>query len=186
MIVALTYDHRLLDGREAVTFLGEWDLSVAVLVLPDEQPADVMLVAVGTNSESEGVHRGPSQDAIGIMKLALRSFLSFFCCCDSKCNKARLKRRIARKRRVDGVSWMDNCRTWLFVAMRTLFFARLARNTHTTYHGFLFFYRFALQWLMHGNEWNNEMGGPSLRRGVPALGYATRDKLCGVRGAPSL
>lgn len=23
MIVALTYDHRLLDGREAVTFLGE-------------------------------------------------------------------------------------------------------------------------------------------------------------------
>jgi hypothetical protein len=107
MIVALTYDHRLLDGREAVTFLGEWDLSVAVLVLPDEQPADVMLVAVGTNSVSEGVHRGPSQDAIGIMKLALRSFLSFFCCCDSKCNKARLKRRIARKRRVDGVSWMD-------------------------------------------------------------------------------
>lgn len=24
MIVALTYDHRLLDGREAVTFLGEF------------------------------------------------------------------------------------------------------------------------------------------------------------------
>jgi pyruvate/2-oxoglutarate dehydrogenase complex dihydrolipoamide acyltransferase (E2) component len=24
MVVALTYDHRLLDGREAVTFLGEW------------------------------------------------------------------------------------------------------------------------------------------------------------------
>lgn len=23
MIIALTYDHRLLDGREAVTFLGE-------------------------------------------------------------------------------------------------------------------------------------------------------------------
>ena len=23
MVVALTYDHRLLDGREAVTFLGE-------------------------------------------------------------------------------------------------------------------------------------------------------------------
>jgi hypothetical protein len=39
MIVALTYDHRLLDGREAVTFLGEWDLSV-VLVLCAEQPAD--------------------------------------------------------------------------------------------------------------------------------------------------
>lgn len=25
MVVALTYDHRLLDGREAVTFLGELD-----------------------------------------------------------------------------------------------------------------------------------------------------------------
>jgi len=24
MVVALTYDHRLLDGREAVTFLGKW------------------------------------------------------------------------------------------------------------------------------------------------------------------
>ena len=24
MVVALTYDHRLLDGREAVTFLGTW------------------------------------------------------------------------------------------------------------------------------------------------------------------
>lgn len=26
MVVALTYDHRLLDGREAVTFLGELSL----------------------------------------------------------------------------------------------------------------------------------------------------------------
>ncbi len=25
MVVALTYDHRLLDGREAVTFLGKWN-----------------------------------------------------------------------------------------------------------------------------------------------------------------
>ena len=24
MVVALTYDHRMLDGREAVTFLGAW------------------------------------------------------------------------------------------------------------------------------------------------------------------
>lgn len=28
MTVALTYDHRLLDGRDAVTFLGECRLSV--------------------------------------------------------------------------------------------------------------------------------------------------------------
>lgn len=27
MVVALTYDHRLLDGREAVTFLGSYFLS---------------------------------------------------------------------------------------------------------------------------------------------------------------
>ena len=27
MIVALTYDHRLLDGREAVTFLGRFSVS---------------------------------------------------------------------------------------------------------------------------------------------------------------
>ena len=29
MIVALTYDHRLLDGREAVTFLGESPASLS-------------------------------------------------------------------------------------------------------------------------------------------------------------
>lgn len=126
MIVALTYDHRLLDGREAVTFLGEWDLSV-VLVLPGEQPTDVMIVVVGTYSESEGVHRGPSQDALGITKLALRSFLSLFCCCEVRVTK-RLKRRIVRKRRVGSVSWMLNCRTWFLVATRTLFFARLLRQ----------------------------------------------------------
>jgi pyruvate/2-oxoglutarate dehydrogenase complex dihydrolipoamide acyltransferase (E2) component len=28
MVVALTYDHRLLDGREAVTFLGEFSRSL--------------------------------------------------------------------------------------------------------------------------------------------------------------
>jgi pyruvate/2-oxoglutarate dehydrogenase complex dihydrolipoamide acyltransferase (E2) component len=28
MVVALTYDHRLLDGREAVTFLGEFFLEI--------------------------------------------------------------------------------------------------------------------------------------------------------------
>ena len=33
MIVALTYDHRLLDGREAVTFLGGFSF-VNLLFLP--------------------------------------------------------------------------------------------------------------------------------------------------------
>lgn len=32
MVVALTYDHRLLDGREAVTFLGEPNHIIIVLV----------------------------------------------------------------------------------------------------------------------------------------------------------
>ncbi|ELU41762.1 2-oxoacid dehydrogenases acyltransferase domain-containing protein [Rhizoctonia solani AG-1 IA] len=44
MVVALTYDHRLLDGREAVTFLGELDAS-------------------------KGVHRGSAQDASGTMRV---------------------------------------------------------------------------------------------------------------------
>jgi len=30
MVVALTYDHRLLDGREAVTFLGKFSVSCTV------------------------------------------------------------------------------------------------------------------------------------------------------------
>ena len=33
MVVALTYDHRLLDGREAVTFLGEYFRSVLIAVV---------------------------------------------------------------------------------------------------------------------------------------------------------
>jgi 2-oxoglutarate dehydrogenase E2 component (dihydrolipoamide succinyltransferase) len=41
MIVALTYDHRLLDGREAVTFLGESEVS-----LPERSVADGSLVRV--------------------------------------------------------------------------------------------------------------------------------------------
>jgi len=28
MVVALTYDHRLLDGREAVTFLGKFSIPI--------------------------------------------------------------------------------------------------------------------------------------------------------------
>jgi 2-oxoglutarate dehydrogenase E2 component (dihydrolipoamide succinyltransferase) len=52
MYLALTYDHRLLDGREAVTFLVKIKvcLHVAPLV-PDSQ------LTVCT-----GIHRGPTQD----------------------------------------------------------------------------------------------------------------------------
>ena len=31
MVVALTYDHRMLDGREAVTFLGAWRRTYCLL-----------------------------------------------------------------------------------------------------------------------------------------------------------
>ena len=47
MVVALTYDHRLLDGREAVTFLGTpFPLLYAEFLL-------------SPFSESERVYRGP-------------------------------------------------------------------------------------------------------------------------------
>jgi hypothetical protein len=49
MVVALTYDHRMLDGREAVTFLGAWRHFLFV-----GQSADI--VVVGTYSESKRVH----------------------------------------------------------------------------------------------------------------------------------
>jgi 2-oxoglutarate dehydrogenase E2 component (dihydrolipoamide succinyltransferase) len=35
MVVALTYDHRLLDGREAVTFLGGLPLHVSLFTFLD-------------------------------------------------------------------------------------------------------------------------------------------------------
>ena len=40
MVVALTYDHRLLDGREAVTFLGElWPFNYCLIILTTLQCA---------------------------------------------------------------------------------------------------------------------------------------------------
>jgi len=51
MVIALTYDHRLLDGREAVTFLGtSFTLSCV------ERLTSLF-------SESKRVHRGPQKDA---------------------------------------------------------------------------------------------------------------------------
>ena len=47
MVVALTYDHRLLDGREAVTFLGRY----LFVRKPDRR-----LIGVFAPSESERVH----------------------------------------------------------------------------------------------------------------------------------
>lgn len=39
MVVALTYDHRLLDGREAVTFLGE---DITCLYYPSKLNMDLI------------------------------------------------------------------------------------------------------------------------------------------------
>ena len=57
MVVALTYDHRLLDGREAVTFLGAYLLlfSVALVLM--------VFVFCATYSQGPRLHRGPQEDA---------------------------------------------------------------------------------------------------------------------------
>ena len=51
MVVALTYDHRMLDGREAVTFLGEQT---------GENGGRVDLMPL--NSASKGVFGRPAED----------------------------------------------------------------------------------------------------------------------------
>lgn len=55
MVVALTYDHRMLDGREAVTFLGE---STA----REGGWFDLM----APNSADEGVLRRPAEDVTAL------------------------------------------------------------------------------------------------------------------------
>lgn len=55
MIIALTYDHRLLDGREATTFLG------TPLHLIAFRPS----LTLGS-SQGPGLHPGPTQDAARI------------------------------------------------------------------------------------------------------------------------
>ena len=55
MIVALTYDHRLLDGREATTFLGTRTL-----------PAQSHCISDVRRSQGPRLHPGPREDAPGI------------------------------------------------------------------------------------------------------------------------
>ena len=65
MVVALTYDHRLLDGREAVTFLGtSYFRSDAVRSR-----------LLRHSSPDQGVHRGSTENAVTLagMKPALQS-----------------------------------------------------------------------------------------------------------------
>jgi hypothetical protein len=63
MVVALTYDHRLLDGREAVTFLGKRLCSVLWARLFGE--TDFWLsIRSCSRSSHQGIHRGPEEDAL--------------------------------------------------------------------------------------------------------------------------
>ena len=55
MVVALTYDHRMLDGREAVTFLGE---SIG--------GGGGRFVLMSSNSASKGVLRRPTEDVTAL------------------------------------------------------------------------------------------------------------------------
>lgn len=64
MYLALTYDHRLLDGREAVTFLVK-------VCLPSRPPESITNPITG-----QGVHRGPPAHAawLGSMSILSRAF----------------------------------------------------------------------------------------------------------------
>jgi hypothetical protein len=55
MVVALTYDHRMVDGREAVTFLGEY-------IGEKSEWVDLMLL----NSASERVLGRPAKDVTAL------------------------------------------------------------------------------------------------------------------------
>lgn len=71
MVVALTYDHRLLDGREAVTFLGKWSVTT---------PVSTVLT---WRSAGKGVHRGPAQDASCAMSGADRGVYKSVMSCNA-------------------------------------------------------------------------------------------------------
>jgi 2-oxoacid dehydrogenases acyltransferase (catalytic domain) len=126
MVVALTYDHRVLDGREAVTFLGKWNTICRRVQSTDEILVVVVVVGTYTYSESERVRRRPSQDAVGIMRAALLVLLSY-CCCDENSDQTRLKERRSLRKGVlepwPSTTRRSNCQSY-FYTKRTLFFAR--------------------------------------------------------------
>jgi hypothetical protein len=56
MYLALTYDHRLLDGREAVTFLVKVGRRLQTLAL------------VANIFPYQGIHRGPATHVVGLTR----------------------------------------------------------------------------------------------------------------------
>jgi len=68
MVVALTYDHRMLDGREAVTFLGEYFGEKGEWV-------DLILLS----SAGEGVFGRPAEDVTALSgRRSLSLLISLF------------------------------------------------------------------------------------------------------------
>jgi len=67
MVVALTYDHRMLDGREAVTFLGGYT---------GEEVQGLNLMPL--NSADEGVSGRPAEDVTPLSGSRSRSLLISF------------------------------------------------------------------------------------------------------------
>ena len=65
MVVALTYDHRLLDGREAVTFLGTCTVDLCYLFSSrgGSRLTDTFWTRPVSYSEGETVPGGPAEDA---------------------------------------------------------------------------------------------------------------------------
>ena len=70
MVVALTYDHRLLDGREAVTFLGEYTRIYY-------RVACRVLTWMGLYSQGPRLHPRPTQDASCINHIECFASISF-------------------------------------------------------------------------------------------------------------
>lgn len=105
MVVALTYDHRLLDGREAVTFLGAWYRSLlpryfitdahcsgfhfAFVCACDGRSALHLCCCCccrrsPIHSESTGLPGGPKEDAPGLRRsgssyLVLMAVVRYLC-----------------------------------------------------------------------------------------------------------
>src|SRR5258708_38256761 len=100
-----------------------------------------VLVVVETNSESEGVHRGPSQDALGgVTKPGRHSFWFMLLqeiikrdCTAGVCQTACWRRVIAR-----------NCLTWLYLVLRPPFRNEYAYKYAST-HVFPLYHHFSLQ-----------------------------------------
>lgn len=111
MVVALTYDHRLLDGREAVTFLGGLILDFRGCV----RVADCH----GHGSTRQGIHRAAREDAVDAIDGILRhtgiscgldaSLTPVLSPCTVNSRQPRFHRRLMTKRQTNSVDSSKIC-----------------------------------------------------------------------------